>query len=270
MEAPKAHITHSYSCGDLQVHKAFYEEGCVLGDHFHEESRFVVVSQGSFVETTRSMPPKVCRNATLIFRAAGERHGNAFLAGTAACIVIKLGSSWVDRIFPSLLPAAPVLFCESPRVAQLAFELNSELVQCDHATPLAIESIVLELAVQAHRLQNQRSSPRSSQWLNALCDRIDQSFPKVVTLSDLAAEVSIHPVHILRTFRKRFGCTPAEYQRRKRMIHACHLLVTTDRSLVEISQTCGFSDQSHFARLFRHYTGTSPALFRKNPSASKR
>ena len=65
-----------------------------------------------------------------------------------------------------------------------------------------------------------------------------------------------------RTFRKRFRCTPGEYQRRGRVDHAGRQLATTRRSLADIARDAGFADQAHFSRVFKVHTGLSPARFR--------
>ena len=40
-------------------------------------------------------------------------------------------------------------------------------------------------------------------------------------------------------------------------------LIQTDLSILEISASCGFQDQSYFIKTFRQKTGTTPLKFRK-------
>jgi AraC family transcriptional regulator len=44
---------------------------------------------------------------------------------------------------------------------------------------------------------------------------------------------------------------------------ACELLRTAEWPLAVIAAECGFADQSHFTRIFRRMTGTTPARFRR-------
>jgi AraC-like DNA-binding protein len=49
----------------------------------------------------------------------------------------------------------------------------------------------------------------------------------------------------------------------RRVDVAKDLMLTTDYSLVEISLKCGFSDQSHFTRVFTKATGETPGRWRQ-------
>jgi AraC family transcriptional regulator len=44
---------------------------------------------------------------------------------------------------------------------------------------------------------------------------------------------------------------------------ACHRLREPDYPLAAIAVECGFADQSHFTRVFRKFTKTTPARFRR-------
>ena len=65
-----------------------------------------------------------------------------------------------------------------------------------------------------------------------------------------------------RQFRKKFHTTPRAYLTNVRMNAACHLLVTTDLPISDISLQTGFYDQSHFANTFRRATGMTPRDWR--------
>ena len=81
-------------------------------------------------------------------------------------------------------------------------------------------------------------------------------------LAEIAGAAGVHRVHLSREFRRYFSTTVGEFLRRKRIEHACQLVSTTEMPLAEIAMTCGFSDQSHLARHFRHMLGTTPREFR--------
>ena len=50
---------------------------------------------------------------------------------------------------------------------------------------------------------------------------------------------------------------------------AIELLETSNHSLTEIAYLTGFSDQSHFTRIFKKIRGENPSDFRKNAQKSK-
>jgi AraC-like DNA-binding protein len=51
--------------------------------------------------------------------------------------------------------------------------------------------------------------------------------------------------------------------RKARVQRGCALLCESDLSLAEVADAAGFFDQSHFTRVFRQYTGTTPGAYRR-------
>jgi AraC-like DNA-binding protein len=88
-----------------------------------------------------------------------------------------------------------------------------------------------------------------------LHDRISED----VSLDDLGTETGLTKVHLLRAFRNRFGLPPHAYQLQQRVLRAKRLLRSFSPSRVALE--CGFSDQSHFTRVFRAHTGTTPRSY---------
>jgi AraC-like DNA-binding protein len=73
-----------------------------------------------------------------------------------------------------------------------------------------------------------------------------------------------------RKFRDSFHLTPQKYLRRLRIRMASRALVFTGQSLAEVAIGCGFSDQSHFTREFRHHFGRTPREYREHYGRDRR
>ena len=71
-----------------------------------------------------------------------------------------------------------------------------------------------------------------------------------------------------RSFRKVFQMTPQQVLSRLRIQMAMHLLHGPD-SIAAIGHSCGFSDQSAFARKFKAETGLSPRAYRLKVNAAR-
>jgi AraC-like DNA-binding protein len=70
---------------------------------------------------------------------------------------------------------------------------------------------------------------------------------------------------VSREFSKYFSnLSFGEYIRKLRIEKAVDLLANPDHTLSEIAYLTGFSDQSHFNRIFKAQTGQNPSDFRKN------
>ncbi len=65
-----------------------------------------------------------------------------------------------------------------------------------------------------------------------------------------------------RRFKRLYQMTPTQYVVRVRINAACQALTTSDRSVAEIAQACGFYDQSYFTKQFRKQLGQTPTEYR--------
>lgn len=89
-----------------------------------------------------------------------------------------------------------------------------------------------------------------------------------LSLQQASEELEINPAS--REFSKYFdNLSFGEYIRKLRIEKAISLINTTSASLTEIAYLTGFSDQSHFNRIFKQHMGYSPSVFRKNAAKGK-
>ena len=58
--------------------------------------------------------------------------------------------------------------------------------------------------------------------------------------------------------------TLVEYMNHYRLEKACELLLTTDLSVIEISENTGFENHSYFIRLFRRQYQMTPLKYRRS------
>lgn len=69
-----------------------------------------------------------------------------------------------------------------------------------------------------------------------------------------------------RLFHRTYGVTVSQYISRKRLELAKRLLEQPDLSVSQIAESAGFSDSSHFIKLFRDTYGETPGVFRRHLS----
>ena len=86
-----------------------------------------------------------------------------------------------------------------------------------------------------------------------------------LSLKEISSELNVHPAYLSREFSKHFDSLSfGDYIRKLRIDKSIKLLETTSYSLSEIAYLAGFSDQSHFTRIFKKQTGQNPLTYRKN------
>lgn len=93
-------------------------------------------------------------------------------------------------------------------------------------------------------------------------DQIDTNL--TLSLKELSKDLDIHPAYLSRSFSKYFeNLSFGDYIRKLRIEKSIALLKENKYSLAEISYLTGFSDQSHFTRIFKKHTGMIPTVYKK-------
>jgi hypothetical protein len=115
-------------------------------------------------------------------------------------------------------------------------------------------------------------SKRKPAWAIALKNMIQDQIDTQLSLNlkDISKELDINPAYLSREFSKYFeNVSYGEYIRNLRIEKALNLLENSDYTLTEIAYLTGFSDQSHFTRIFKKMKGENPSAYRKNKQKSK-
>ncbi|NLR77968.1 chromate resistance protein ChrB domain-containing protein [Chitinophaga eiseniae] len=115
-------------------------------------------------------------------------------------------------------------------------------------------------------LQQEKESRKIPGWAKELKEIIQDQIDTNLNLSlkGLSETLQVHPAYLSREFSKYFDdLSFGDYIRKFRIDKATQLLSTTDHSLTEIAYLTGFSDQSHFTRIFKKFTGKSPSAYKK-------
>jgi AraC family transcriptional regulator len=206
----------------------------------------------------------------MIIKPAAERHADVFGRSGARCLLMEVLPGRLETSEPfSELMAQPGL-ARSARLAALGQRLYGELAEWDALSPLAMEGLILEVLADASRTLRDESGAKEPRWLRHAREIIHDRVHEPLTLSSVARAAAIHPSHLARTFRKRYGRPIGEYVRQLRIERAAQELAETDATLTEISLRYGFFDQSHFSRVFKQHMGMTPAQFRALSSSSSR
>lgn len=118
-----------------------------------------------------------------------------------------------------------------------------------------------------HTYINKNGKKKVPRWVKELKsmiqDQIDMNL--ALSLTELAESIDVNPAYVSRTFTKYFDdLSYGEYIRKLRIDKSLQLLESTNYSLTEIAYLTGFSDQSHFTRIFKKQTGRLPSEYRKS------
>ena len=90
---------------------------------------------------------------------------------------------------------------------------------------------------------------------------IDDHIGERISLDQLARQAGVSRFHFARQFRLSTGESPMGYLRRVRIERSKSILQSRETTIAEVAARLGFSDQSHFTRIFGRLVGLSPGSF---------
>lgn len=82
-----------------------------------------------------------------------------------------------------------------------------------------------------------------------------------ITNNLLAQKMGISEVYLRKLFISQLGITPKQYMLDLRIKTAEQLLVSTHKTVTDISEACGFSSVYHFCRIFKQKTSFTPTEY---------
>ncbi len=139
-----------------------------------------------------------------------------------------------------------------------------------HTQAGPVEQMLLNIFTQ---YLQQTKGKKAPVWAKALKEMIQDQMDTNMNLSlqQVSDELEINPTYLSREFSKYFdNLSFGDYIRKMRIEKAMLLMETTAYSLTEIAYLTGFSDQSHFNRIFKKQTGENPSIYRKRIQKGKK
>ncbi len=228
--------------------------------HTHEDTHFLLVVEGVYITSARNIPD-FCSASTLIFNPAGTTHRDRFQTKGGRFFTVSLESESLARLQGANNLITHSIGFPDSEVSWLGSRLYKELQMMDSASPLVMEGMALELL--GHTMRRQTGSGKlPPRFLQLAYELIHDRFADSLTTGEIAQIVGVHPVYLVRAFRKHYRTTIGEYQRKLRTEFACRQISATDLSLADIAIAAGFYDQSHFYRIFKQVVGMTPTEYR--------
>lgn len=84
-----------------------------------------------------------------------------------------------------------------------------------------------------------------------------------LSLKYVADQIGVSESHLSRLFKQEISMTYSTYVHTIKIKKAQHLLLLTDKSIIDIGLSLGFTTQSHFTKVFKSITNTTPLQYKK-------
>ena len=91
---------------------------------------------------------------------------------------------------------------------------------------------------------------------------VELHYSEQMTVAEMASLAGFSESHFMRFFKETFGVSFVTYLNDYRLSMAARLLLSTEESILEISQQVGFENLSHFNRCFKRKYNKTPSQYR--------
>jgi AraC family transcriptional regulator len=238
-----------------------YRGGLVVPPHIHPLPYFAYLLAGGYQEHL-GRQAMTFEPQSFVFHPSHEvRHGRLGDHG-ARLFHVEMAPRCLEQLQEEGSLLGDSMAQQAGPAVLLSQRLYREFRQTDTASTFAVEGLALEIVGALLR-----SAPRAEtgipRWLALARERVHDEWARPLTVQTMALELGVSAVRLSRGFRRAFGESIGAHQRRVRIQRACERLRESSISLAEIALDAGFTDQSHFTRVFRRVIGTTPAVFRR-------
>jgi AraC family transcriptional regulator len=258
-------IAERWAGDSIVVNRLMHNQPRALPSHAHQAGFVSLMLQGEYRETAGfkqiSYQPFSC-----VYHPPGVEHHDVIGRAGVTLLTLEFRPELFDATDFGAVNLRPIIDLSGTRASWDLMDLYRRIA-ARQTNQLDIESRASALAFSIVR--SSAHTPRDLRSLSLACEYLHAHFCRNLTLAQVAHAAGVHPVYLGQIFRQEFGETLGEYLNRIRVRAATDRLVNTDLPLGAIALDLGFYDQSHFTKVFRHFTGVTPGAFRAEYTSHK-
>ena len=196
----------------------------------------------------------------LVIYAPNEEQRYSFSSGCSS-MWCHFSGNLVDELFESCNLTSGVYFSNPNKEI---FESFSTLIQRFHLfnKPTLANASLIELIYHISNSLTTSGQKPNSDIITQVLTYININYNKQLTLDELSKKAGYSKSRFSHLFLEIVGMTPIKYQNDIRLKNSCELLHSTNLTIAEIAQSCGFNDPLYFSRIFKKRLKISPTQYR--------
>ena len=178
------------------------------------------------------------------------------------------GPALEDFLLKSLFPEAKSEVSNIGHHDEVIYLFNQSLNITRKNSPgftQIITGIVFQLVAYIMYPSYQASAGKKADYIyEESVSIIRQHIKDGVDFQKMAANCGLSYSHFRKLFKKKTGFPPQQFLINERLSYAKRLLSSTDLTVEEISEKCGFQSAFYFSNLFKKKTGYAPGKLKYN------
>lgn len=228
--------------------------------HYHQNAHFAFTTQGNLIETHKKEQLQLSAGC-LLYNDSQEAHCNSRYSQFVSAMHLDIETNWFKKYDINSSIIEGVREIKNPVLKNIFHNLLKEVKYFDNASCLQIEGMVLQAVNEMIRTNRLQTSGKPA-WVFKTKDLLYDRYNENISLQEIALEINLHPVYLCQQFPIYFQCSFGDYIRKIKIEKAVELILNKQKSsLTQVAYACGFSDQSHFIRLFKKNIGVTPLAF---------
>ncbi|MGZ4876701.1 MAG: helix-turn-helix transcriptional regulator [Candidatus Angelobacter sp.] len=251
-------ISQRWAADAVVVNRLVHNHARALPSHAHQACFVSLMLEGEYRETT-GLTQFGYQPFSCFYHPPGMDHRDEVGPAGVTMLTLEFKPELFDAMDFAAVNLRSITDLSGNRPAWELMDLYRR-ISSHPANDLDIESRAVALAFSI--VKSSARVPRDLRALQRACEYVHAHFGDNLTLARVARAAGVHPVYLGQIFRQEFGETLGEYLNRIRVRAAAELLANSDLPLSTVALDLGFYDQSHFTRVFREFTGTTPGIFR--------
>lgn len=247
----------------VEMRKAAKSNAC-YHTHSHDEFSFGVIDNGTANYNNMHHRLSIGTGDTVTINP-GDSHSCNPAADDWSYRMLFVDADWIGKTQSEISNSSSqdyLHFSHSFENDQIFFNKFEVLFDSllNESNELHSETLLIQFIEQctnnSKEITKREAQPNLAKVRERLLDNLDLSH----SLSDLSKESGISRYHLLRSFKKRYGCSPHSMLLDERIKKAKQIL-KAGSTLIEASSQLGFSDQSHFQRHFKKRLAMTPKQY---------
>jgi YesN/AraC family two-component response regulator len=158
---------------------------------------------------------------------------------------------------------------EQKRIHTLFQRIQIELNQREVGYELFLANALIDILLSAARFRRHNPSDFISHENAAqakcseIVDYLKNHYEETIRLQELAERFFLSPSYMCHLFKQQTGFTLIDYLNLIRIRESQSMLMETGKKITDIAASVGFNNFSHFGKMFKKITLTSPRDFRR-------
>ncbi|HWJ76952.1 MAG TPA: AraC family transcriptional regulator [Niallia sp.] len=249
--------------------------------HYHKEVELLAILEGTLTVQTKYNYVSISPGDVLIMGASQPHRTSKVWKGKLRYVVLQvdLAKHFDQSILPYLyyfseltnpLEFLNYIFTQNEEAKKEAHQIITEIHResqekqkgYEIAINYAIKKLILLLVRNDTKNMLHYSEAHDLSRMKPVLDYIDTHLSERILVEDACDLLNFSYHYFIKYFKKTMGMSFIDYINMKRIKKAELLLLTTDKSILEISYEVGISNLAQFYKLFKRQNQCSPKVFK--------